>query len=197
MSGQVDEKGFGVPGRRDRDNLRPFVPPASSPRPPVEDLVEEGVLIAVSGIRMAVKNRAIVRAIREDADFDIDWYLATVRAQMELLSAETDADVRRFERDNDPSDKRAARFPGESERIFLRRSMLTGLAQRLRELATDDGFVRGVAIESRDRALEEIGDAITSSVLRSIAPLDTLTGGDRLIALQSLYSDLEQLEGGA
>jgi hypothetical protein len=172
------------------------VPPASAPRPALEDLVEEGVLIAVSGIRMAVKNRAIVRAIREDADFSIDWYLATVRAQMERLSAETDADVRRFERDNDPSDESAARYPGESERIFLRRSMLAGLAQRLRELATDDEFVHGVAMESRDRALEEIGDAVAGAVLRSLAPVDTVTGADRLIALQSLYFDLEQLEGG-
>ncbi|CAN5413696.1 hypothetical protein BH09ACT1_BH09ACT1_09280 [soil metagenome] len=138
-----------------------------------------------------MKNRAIVRAIRDDAEFDLDWYLATVRAQMESLSVETEADARRFESQTEKSD---TRYPGESERIFLRRSMLSGLAKRLRELATDDEFVLGVALQSRDSALEEIGDAIRSSVLRSVAPLDTVTGGDREIALQSLYFDLEQLD---
>lgn len=171
--------------RRKREDLRPYVP-APFLQPPLDDLIEEGVLIALSGIRMAVKNRAIVRAIRDAADFDLDWYLGTVRAQLKRLAAETDDDARRVELGKHPQ-------LGESERVTLRRSMLSGLAARLRELATDDEFVHGVAMDSRDRALEEMGEAIASSAHRAIAPSETVIGADREMALQWLYSDLEQL----
>ncbi|BDZ44526.1 hypothetical protein [Naasia aerilata] len=46
----------------------------TSLRPPSEDaLADEGMLVVAAALRLALKNRLILRAVAERADFDEGW----------------------------------------------------------------------------------------------------------------------------
>ena len=129
--------------KRGRVDLGTFEPPPFVEPPPVARVVEDAMLIARTAVRMAVKNRILVDAIRDDRDYDPAAMAELAREELVTLAAQNDA---------------------VAEHQLLERNIEVygGLASALREAASDTENVAAIVEESRDAAWREI-----STVLRS------------------------------
>jgi len=105
--------------RTKRVNLGKFVAPEPVEPAPIERVVEEGLLIAMTALRMQVKNSMIVDAIRNDNSYDPEALASVARAELESM-AEQNVTLAR--------DQLTARNI----------SIYRGLADALRDLAADD-----------------------------------------------------------
>lgn len=134
--------------------------------PKFSRIVDEGLLIALSAIRMAVKNHLIVGALRDLRDYDPVEYGEIVRAQLTLQIEQNRAAAKRVS-----AEKRrlgAALWLSEltpDERLDLkllarRRRMYRGLASALRAVAADARQVQQLVETARIDAGSEIGDAL-------------------------------------
>src|SRR4051812_41389395 len=83
----------------------------------LERQVEEGVMIASAALRLSMKNRLIVRALRDGDAYDDEWMTEAVRSEIDDLVDEKTADADRLEgtrtrvkslrgRPDDPADYR-------------------------------------------------------------------------------------------
>jgi len=160
-------------------------------------MVADGVLVALSAARQAIKNTLIVRALRDRVDFDRDALLAATAVELGLLAAENDADAARVTEQIDrargregvashPSDFRS----GDRRRLRRRRKVLRAVAERLRELAADDAEVARLLDDARDLALAEIQAATAAAY----APRRTgVRPEERAAALSELRAELSDL----
>mgnify|MGYP001172364708 CR=1 FL=1 len=166
-----------------------------SHRSRVPDIIEDAVLLATGAVRIAVKNLLIVRALRDHADFDEQWWRAAVGREFELLAVENEADASRLEavragakgrkgRALHPADFRARDRPVLKRRIRI----LRRLATRLREIATDEDAVLAVVADARRAALDEITTARHDPSTRA-----TTDPGERAAGLAFLADDLATL----
>jgi hypothetical protein len=114
----------------------------------------------------------IVRALRENADYDEAWYLDATRAELLLLAAEKRADAARvadyltaatdrYGRPESSVDYRSE----DATTLERRQAALLGLAVRLEALGDADA---GVIVDAaRAAALDDIANAIRSPSERS------------------------------
>jgi hypothetical protein len=118
-------------------------------------ILDEGVLIATSAVRMAVKNHLILRAVRDHAAFDRNEIVAFAAERFEELAAQEDSSAKREER----------RFQEEEwERLPRRRrrpkitaaDVRRDLAEALRAAAADAERLDALVDSARDDALAEI-----------------------------------------
>ncbi len=169
-----------------------------SPRrtPKREDMVADGVLVALSAARQAIKNHVIVTALRDRADYDRDALRAASALELGLLAAENDADAARVAQQIDdargrlglarhPTDFRAA----DRRRLKKRRKVLVAVAGRLREIAADEEQVGALLDAARDLALAEVQAATAAAHARrrNVRP------EDRAAALSELRGQLDDL----
>lgn len=130
------------------------------------DVVADALLLATAAVRSAVKNLLIVRALRDHADYDEAWWLGAVAHEFEVIAAENDADIARLEGERARAKKRQGRalhpadFRSRDAPLLTKRiRVLTKIAARLRELATDEEAVLALVAEARAAALDEITTA--------------------------------------
>jgi hypothetical protein len=83
--------------RRGRVDVGRYEAPEPTEPPPVEEIAEEGVLIAASAVRMAVKNRQIVRALRDRDDYSEKAAVSAAREVFRALAREKREDVERLD----------------------------------------------------------------------------------------------------
>lgn len=166
-------------------------------RPKRTDMVDDGVLVALAAARNAVKNVLIVRALRDNADFDEHAYLDVVAAQLRELAAENEADAARVAATIERTKRLAgkSRHPGDfrsKDRGLLkkRRKVLLAVAARLRDQAEDEAAARELLARSRDLALTEINNAAATAY----APRAALEGLERDLALQDMLDELARLK---
>lgn len=130
------------------------------------DIVDDAVLLATGAVRSAVKNRLIVRALRDGEDFDEAWWLDAVAREFEAIAAEKDDDAVRVEEDRQlakgrtgkalhPSDFRTRDVP----KMKRRARILHLIAARLRALGADHETLIALIAEARSNALDEIASA--------------------------------------
>lgn len=130
------------------------------------DVIADALLLATAAVRTAVKNLLIVRALRDQAEYEESWWVRTVADEFEAIAAENDAAVTRLEaerarakkkkgRPQHPADFRTRDVPVLKRRI----KVLRRIATRLRELATDEEAVLALVSEARAAALDEITSA--------------------------------------
>jgi hypothetical protein len=130
------------------------------------DVVTDALLLATAAVRSAVKNLLIVRALRDNVDYEQSWWLAAVAKEFEVIAAENDAAIARLETERarakkkqgralHPADFRARDAPLLRKRIRV----LTKIAAKLREIATDEDAVLALVAEARAAALDEITTA--------------------------------------
>jgi hypothetical protein len=141
---------------------------------PVEEIAEEGVLIAASAVRMAVKNRQIVRALRDRADYSEKNAVAAAREVFRQLAREKRDEVERLdeiiERVRDKPGRATHQTDyrkGDSDRLERREQVSDILADRLDELSEDDEFVLSIVNAARDAAWDEIGASIVAKLRRA------------------------------
>jgi len=146
---------------------REYVAPEVAPDAAIGDLVHDGLLLAIAGVRMATKNLIIIRALREHKDFDHDYYVAAVQHEFLILALEKSADAERvsaarvraaFRKGTASSqaDYRRADLPLLDRRI----TVLTTLAEALTGASRDLVLAADLVSTARASALEEIANAV-------------------------------------
>lgn len=163
-------------------------------------MIDEGVLIAGAAIRMAVKNKGILRTLRDRSDYDGAWYDQRVRKELRRLADEKAQDAERVTHEIGSARGRSGKGEHASDfrsidvsRLERRRLLLTGLDARFRELAEDADYVHTLATASREMASSEISDSVKAAALRERGPVDRLTDDERETQLRRLKDDLANL----
>jgi len=158
---------LGLFKRRKRGVRRP---PRRLPRrelAPVEDIVEQGMLVADVAVRMTVKNAIIMNALKRHVDYDEQQIIDMVReAIIEVVDErENDAEhikrVRGEIREHGRSAWRDAEYgDGDSRTLRHREQVYEGVAEQLRLRAADEEYLRATAERARGAAWAEIGDSL-------------------------------------
>jgi hypothetical protein len=135
----------------------------SSPPPSIERIVEEGMLIVESAVRMTVRNAIVLSVLRDHRDFDSDALEVVARHRLlELADEEEESAQRAGKRDGGNPDDRGVRL------VAVR----LGVADLLRQRAADPAFVKGILGLARAEALEDIASAMMT------APVEHITDPD-------------------
>jgi hypothetical protein len=161
--------------RRTRKRFAPFdraALPAARPLTFSESFAE-GMLVAESAGRMALKNRIIVMALRGEEPFDGDRAAAAAREVLYELVRETDevAEWSAAERESAAQrDGRAAHqhdyHRGDTSNLRLRERVNEAVAKRLSELRDDPAYLAAFAERARQDAWGEIAGAIDARLAR-------------------------------
>jgi len=174
--------------------MAPYVAPDQAPVPDLDDVVDDGLLIAVAGVRMAVRNLMIVRALRDNTDYDEGWYLDATRAELLQLAAEKRADAARVAEYLAAATGRYGRPESsvdyqseDADTLERREAALLGLAVRLEALG--DAEAGAIVDDARAAALDDIANAIRSSS----EPSDDYTAA-RDGRIDQLTADLAMLQ---
>lgn len=168
--------------------------------PKISRVVDEGLLIALSAVRMAIKNRVIIGALRDFHDYDPDEYREIAVAQLAILVAQNKADARRVTREKRSfvtavwlseltPDQR-----GDVKLLHRRRRVYKGLAAALRSVAADPDHLRQLVETARIDAGSEIGDALQAKLIdRVIDPREPDYEFERPDRMRRLGDDLVTL----
>jgi hypothetical protein len=169
----------------------------------LDDLVAEGMLIVGSAVRLSVSNQAIVRALREHADFDSEWYSTAVVQQLALLADEKESDAARVAEELAAATGRTGRARHQSDyrqrdvlHLRQRKAMLDSLVHEIRAREGDDAYVESLAAASRLAASDEIRGAIRDSALRTVPRADLLSAEERRKRVLALRAELAREIGG-
>ena len=155
--------------RRRRADVGKYQHPPARPLAPAEHVVEDGVMISDSAVRLMLKNQIIVGALRDHADFDPDTLAESARTELLMLADENDATARRLdqERFGEPD----LPIPkAEHERIsredHLRRPEIHRLlADALRAQSDDAEQLALLVTRARDDAADEISRELTTRLV--------------------------------
>jgi len=123
-------------------------------------------MITVSAVRMVVKNRLLVGAIRDQLDFDPVALCAVAHTELRTLAAQNDDSAARLEehyggvRDVSADTlEHPETETGASDRE-RRKAIYLSLAAALNTAAEDDELVATIVNDARDDALQEIARAV-------------------------------------
>jgi hypothetical protein len=163
------------------------------------DVVTDAVLLATAAVRIAVKNLLIVRALRDNADYEQSWWLNAVAREFEVLAAENEADATRLEHVRAAAKKRRGRalhpadFRSRDAPVLKRRiRVLRKIATRLREFTTDEDAVLALVADARQSALDEI-----TTARHDPSPRAASDPAERAAGLALLAEDLAALAADA
>ncbi|PRI10849.1 asparagine synthase [Leucobacter massiliensis] len=158
---------FGWSKRRKRGKNRP---PRRLPRrvlAPVEEIVEQGLLVADVAVRMTVKNAIIMNALKRHVDYDESQIVDMVREATEDLASERERDAQHIARmrdeirDTGRSSWSESDYGNDDNRTLRhRQEVYEGVAVELRERARDEEYLRATAERARELAWHEIGDSL-------------------------------------
>ena len=158
-------------------------------------MVADATLVSLAAVRQAAKNLMLVRALRDSADFDAEWYADAVGRELGLLATQADADAERLAGELAAlSSRRGAPAHGgdyrakDARKLRRRRRVLRDLARELRELSGDDATVTGIIADARIRALDEI--TATAASVPGVGRAKPAKGIARSRALQALREEL-------
>ena len=134
---------------------------------PVEEIVEQGLLVADVAARMQVKNAIIMNALKRKIDYDEQQIVDMVRETLAELAEERERDARHIERvrseirSTGRSAWRESEF-GDSDNRTLRhrQEVYEGVAEELRRRAEDTDYLQRTAERARSAAWDEIGDSL-------------------------------------
>lgn len=145
--------------RTRRVDVGSYKAPEERELPPIEHVVEDGMLIAISAVRMAVKNRLIVDALREDRAFDAEALAEVARDELLELARQNDDSTARVWADGSWDDE-----PSDSERNQRKREVLTGLAAALRAEAADAERLAILVDDAKTAAWQEVGGVLAARI---------------------------------
>jgi hypothetical protein len=107
-------------------------------------MVADATLVSLAAVRQAVKNVMLVRALRDDVDFDEEWYADAARRELEELAGEAAAEAARLREVREATRRRrgVARAAddyraADSRHLKRRARVLEELDEGLRRLAQD------------------------------------------------------------
>ncbi|GAA2031423.1 hypothetical protein GCM10009819_14160 [Agromyces tropicus] len=131
------------------------------------EMLEEGMLMAESAGRMALKNRLIVDALRTDEPFSDERAAEQARAVLYELVQEADEAAEHVAEEREVAGKRDGRSQHQhdyhrSDLLNLRRreKVYASVAKELWTKRSDDAYVAEFVERSREAAWQELGTAI-------------------------------------
>jgi hypothetical protein len=139
---------------------------------PISRIVDEGVLIALSSVRMAVKNDIIVAGLGEHADYDLVRFAATARRELLGLAQENEESAERVRAQRKDLTSATWRYDLSQDQLMdirqlkLRRQVHKRLAVALLALAEDEERVGTLVREAQNAASDEIQDAMHTRLMR-------------------------------
>ena len=189
---------FGRKGKPRRVQLGTYRNPEPRAAPSIDALVDEGMQIVESGVKLAVKNQAILWVLRDGLAFDHTQYLDATREQLLAVAAESadDAD-RTADQLAEPGEESRYANTAEPGRLERRLDVLMALVARIHELVDDESYLAGLALSARDAAWDEIGAAVVVAALHAGTALERPTGDERDWAIAQVRFDLEEMEARA
>lgn len=142
------------------------------PTEEVERLVDEGMLIVRSALRMSAKNRLIMQVLGAGETFDEAALIEELRADARSLAEEKSEEAERLE----AVATKAAKKPGRAtyhddyrrqdvRALILRERVGRETARRLHEFGEDDQALRDLMHSARDAALDDVIHARISAVM--------------------------------
>lgn len=134
---------------------------------PVEEIVEQGLLVADVAVRMTVKNAIIMNALKDHADYDKDQIIGMVRDSLNELAVERERDARHIARvrgevrnSGRSSWSETEYGSGDSRTLKHRQEVYEQVAAELRDRTGDDEYLRSTADRAHELAWEEIGNSL-------------------------------------
>ncbi len=160
----------------------------------LEQHVSEGVLVARSALRLAVKNGVIMSTLRDARPWNTDEVTMLAREAVDALIAELSATAVRLEADvaaqpihGRGKKRRTAEL--EAWRLELRARTARGVVQRLHVMHDDDAVISALVRVARDDTLMEL----TRARLQVENQHANQTPDERRIAMEGVASDLLDL----
>jgi hypothetical protein len=129
-----------------------YEPPIDPDPLPPEELAEEGMLVALSAVRMSVKNRIIVSTLRDRDEWLPQLYEAAAAEDLLDLAREKDEELRLLGGEPDSREQRRAEVARELRRL-------------LRTAAGDEDLLHSTVVQARDAAWDEIGGSIAQKLV--------------------------------
>lgn len=183
---------------------RPVGPRAPEATRDLRLQIEEGHLVAVAALRLAVKNGVILRILRDGADWSEPEAIALAREALETLIAEQRAGAERLETESARTRAitprahaggskreraRARRQREEAERLAARSHTLRGVVAKLEDARDDETFLHGLALRAREETLGELMQAR----LIPREPVIEQTEEQRRESIAGVLADLQRL----
>lgn len=164
----------------------------------VERLVDEGMMIVRSALRMSAKNRLIMQVLGAGEAFDEDALVDAVRTDARALAEEKSEEAERLE----VVATKAAKKPGRAtfhddyrrqdvRALTLRERVGRETARRLHELGDDDAALLDLIHSARESALDDVIQARLSAVMPYRR--DPLYRRERSERMRALADDLAVL----
>lgn len=129
--------------------------------------VDEGFLIARAAVTIAVANRIITTALRDQGYFDHALVAETVREELHRMAEEQRGDAARMREIRSTSSKQRGRSQhqhdykrGDDLKLRTREATYEELAARLDARRADQHFVDRIVLAARARAWEDIGTTV-------------------------------------
>lgn len=142
--------------------------------PAEERIVDEGLLIALSAVRMAVKNRIIVGALRDHRNFDRLEYAEIATRELRVLARQNEEYGKRVSKIRSELAKpRLFIELSEDERtdlhqLALRRRVHEGLTIALKAVAADSVQVASLVESAQQDAGAEITGAVAARLVAQV-----------------------------
>ncbi|MBK0420977.1 asparagine synthase [Leucobacter sp. CSA2] len=134
---------------------------------PVEEIVEQGLLVAEVAVRMSVKNAIIMNALKKRVAYDAGQIVDMVQSATEELAAERERDARHISRmrneirDTGRSSWSESDYGNDDNRTLRhRQEVYERVAEELRKRADDPEYLQETATRSRNLAWDEIGGSL-------------------------------------
>lgn len=134
---------------------------------PIEEIVEQGLLVADVAVRMTVKNAIIMNALKRQVDYDATQIREMVRESCEDLAVERERDARHISRmrneirDTGRSSWSESDFGNDDNRTLRhRQEVYEQVASELHKRAADATYLEETAERARQAAWHEIGDSL-------------------------------------
>ncbi len=158
---------------------------------PAARAVDEGVLVARSALRLAIKNRVIMATLRDEKPWDDVVMTALARAEIESLIGEMEENAARLETNSakpirafGKPRKVVANLRQDARRQGERATILRSVIAQLRVLEDDPEQTRALLRVARDETLGELTQA-------RLIPLGIeLSDDERRISIDAVKEDL-------
>ncbi|MDP4333014.1 hypothetical protein Q7F20_06480 [Curtobacterium sp. A7_M15] len=151
--------------------------------------VDEGFLIAKAAVTIAVANRVITNALRDEGYFDHAVIADATREELHRMAEEQRGDAARMREIRSRSSKQKGRSRhqhdyrrGDDLKLRTREATYEQLATMLDKRRDDKGFVDGIVLAARARAWDDIGTTVVGRLGWAQRPADDYEVGrdDRL-----------------
>lgn len=153
-------------GKKGESRKRPKRPSRKVPQKPlapVEEIVEQGLLVADVAVRMSVKNTIIMNALRSDVDYEESHVDKLVRDKTIELAEERSRDARHIKRVRDEIKQHGRSAWSETEygiddnrTLKHRQEVYEQLSAELHDRANDQTGITATAERARTAAWGEI-----------------------------------------